>query len=413
MPESLPTLKIETLLTVFKEIPPVKELTTKLEKASSACATMLQEFPIPTSDEEYEENNQVLVVVREQYGKMKSLREGITKQTDELKDYLMEFERPFDTTKKDNAYAKARLVQEQYQQQKLEKTRAEQALIAKRKELENHKVDLRAKIMENLTNNVTETIKRLDIYCTEFFRTLGFEEFDKKAEDFKRMNPKLKVETYDACFQVTFNANLIKPDEIAVFISEIKATETYEKWNTEVKTAVAPTLNEWRARIPEIKQKLVDLMNASAEQAEKIRKQDEIDEKLAAEKRLKDIETLAEAKKVDIQQTANMEKMGNEFAAQVGSQSLEDPGSVKLILKFTDAKTTPKALFEIMYHCFSSPEFPGIQKRDGKKQLMFDDKGRPIYIEAVQWWLDFFMKNCDAAIENTKVFEDSKITVRK
>lgn len=413
MSESLPALKIETLLTVFKEIPSVKELTTKLEKSSSACATMLQEFPIPTSDEEYEENKQVLVVVREQYSKMKSLREGITKQTDEFKDYLMEFERPYDTTKKDNAYAKARLVQEQYQQQKLEKTRAEQALIAKRKELDNHKVDIRAKIMESLTNNVTETIKRLDAYCTEFFRTLKFEEFDKKAEEFKRMNPKLKVETYDACFQSSFNPNLIKPDEIIVFISEIKATETYEKWNTEVKTAVAPTLNEWRARIPEMKQKLVEIMNATAEQATKLQKEKEVAEQQAAEQRLRNIEAQAEAKKTEIHQTANMEKMGNEFSAQAGSQSLEDPGSVKLILKFTDPKTTPKALFEIMYHCFSSPEFPGIQKRDGKKQLMVDDKGRPIYIEAVQWWVDFFMKNCDANIEGTKVFEDSKITVRK
>jgi hypothetical protein len=45
--------------------------------------------------------------------------------------------------------------------------------------------------------------------------------------------------------------------------------------------------------------------------------------------------------------------------------------------------------------------------------LQFDDNGRPEYVEAVQWWINFFLAKCDAEVDGVVISEDSKVIVRK
>jgi len=415
MSETLPVVKSDSITELFKQIPAVNEITTKLERASTACNSLLDDLKAPADDEEFESNNQVLAQVREQYGKMMELRKPITQQVDAISDMLISFERPFNPAAKTNKYLEKRKLQEQYQQEKLERTRLAQQEAAKRKDIENHKVDLKMQIMSNLNITVTEAVKKAEAFASSFFATLTLETFTDLTEKFKRQTPKLKTETYQSCFAVTYRTDYLTDEEFRKLVESIVAEETYDIWNAKVKEAVAPVLNNWIARIPEYKEQLQARASAKSEE-DRLRIENE--QKAKAEKeaqaRQKEIEDAAEKERNKIQAQANLDKMGNEFQAQAVTQSLEDAGSVKNVLKFTDPKTQGKALFEIMYHCFMHKDFPGFQKRDSKKALMFDDKGRPVYIEAVQFWVDFFInKKIDVEIAGTKVYEDSKITIRK
>lgn len=391
----------------------VETILPKLVKGNANCLAILSEIKVIENDEQFENATTDLVDVRTTYDKMKALRMEVTDVLMELKDELMSYERPLNTTDAKSEYSRARKVLETYQQEKLEKVRAEQALQAKKKDQDNHKVDLRAKMIENLANNVVETIKTADQYSKMLFDSLPLDIFDEKAETFKKQKPKLKQENYDKCFAMHHNTALLTKMEFDALVSDVKVNEPYDKWNEALIEAVAPIMNEWRARIPEIKEEKIKIAAAQGEEKVKLEAEAKAKFDLELKQRQDNLDAAAKEQKEMIQSDANMEKMSNEFASQAANQNLDDAGKVKLILKFVDAKTTPKALFEIMYHVFSHKDFPGIQKRDKVKKLVFDAKGRPEYIDPVQWWVDFFMDNCDAHIENTVITEDAKIVVRK
>lgn len=385
-----------------------------LEKWSAKANAALDTINPITTDEEREDAVAKLAAVRDVYNASVEKRKQMTEIVDAFKDAVMEYERPFDTkTGVKSKYNEKRKFIEEYDQRKLEERRKQEAEAAKKKELENLKVDLRAKILQNLSNNVVETVKRADEYARNLFATLEADNFDVQAEQFKKQKPKLKQETYDKCFEVPWNPSLMSKEEYGTFCDLVKQEENYDKWNATIQEAVAPVLNEWRARIPDLKQECLEKAKASDEEKKKMeedrKKRDEDEQKTRQEQ----LDILAKENASKIQEDANLNKMSNEFAAQAAVQSLEDAGGIKLVLKFTDPKLTVRALANIIYHCMANEKFPGIVKRDKSKKLVMDDKGRPEYIEPVQWWVDFFLKNCDADIEGTKVYEDSKTLIRK
>lgn len=386
-----------------------------LEKWSARAHTALDSIIQVTSAEEREEAVAKLAAVRDVYNAACEKRKEMTEITDSFKDVVMEFERPFNPDRKQkNKYNEKLKFIEQYDQEQLEKRRREEAEATKRKEVENLKIDLKAKILQSLSNNTVETVKKADEYARTLFAALDINNFDVESEKFKKQKPKLKQETYDKCFEMPWNAQLMSKEEYGAFCTSVKEEETYEKWNLAVQEAVAPILNEWRAKIPDLKQELIARTNASEEEKTRLeaeRKQRDEQEK---QQRQTQLDLLAKENENKIQEDAQMGKMSNEFAAQAAVQNMEDAGAVKYVLKFTDPKLTPKAFANILYHCFSHKDFPGIVRRDPKtKKLMADDKGRPVYVEAVQWFIDFFLNNCDADIEGTQVFEDSKTVIRK
>lgn len=367
-------------------------------------------------DEELEDAIAKLAAVSKVYSAISEKRKQMTEITDAFKDIVMEYERPFNTDAKSKSkYIERRKYVEDYQQKKLDERRKQEADAAKRKELENHKVDLKAKMLENLSSMVVNAVKRVDAGSKEYFDAATLEDFDKKADAYKNNRPKLKQSEYDACFQVTFNFDLIKPDAVALFVDDVKKEQPFEIWNNSLVEALAPILNEWRARIPDLKKQKQDLADAakkSQEEADALAAKQKAENEQQFNQRQQQLDKVAEDQKAQIQEQANTDKVGNELAAQASTWGMTDAGAVKLVLKFTDPKLIPKALMGIIYHVMAHPDFGGIQKRDGKKKLMVDDKGRPVYIDEVQKWIDFYLKNCNAQVEGTQVFEDSKVTIR-
>lgn len=416
--ETLPTVQNSNELSIIiKQIPALSELRTKLENAHNKAAEKLDAIQVINDDEDYEDVMSLLGRTKKMYDTMVELRTPITKQTDDIKDWLMEYERPFNPAdKKVNKYHRVRQIAEAYQQTKLEKQQELAREVAKKKEKENSIVDIKATIKQNLLDMVTMLTKKAESGASGFFADTTLETYEERAKTFAGFSGKLPQKAYDECFNVKVTTSLLTDDELNQLTEDIKTVEPFTKWNEEVKKAVNPVLNAWRAKLPELKEQLVALANTKDEESRN---------KLAAEQKAKSeaetkakqeqLDKEAEKAKSEISIQASADKMSNDFAAQATLQQSEDTGKTRQVMKFNDLTKpeTAKAFIQIIYHCMASPKFPGFQKRDKTKKLVVDSKGRPEYIDAVDFWVNFFMENCDGAIDGTTIFEDSKITVRK
>jgi hypothetical protein len=392
-----------------------------LEKYSAKADAALDEILQVTSDQEAEDANDILAAVRDVHNAMVPKRMEMTKITDAFKDVLMEYERPFDPKNDKSKYSQKRKLIEKYNQEKHDKLQKEKAELAKKTAVENYKVDLRAKMLENLSTMIVDLVKKSDSASRAFFEKATVADFDKLASDFQKHNPKLKKEIYDGCFSASgLNEELLKSDEFLSFRNEVQKEETYDKWNAMFLESVSPIINEWRAKIPDLKAQLIEvaeLAKKNQQAADDLKAKQKKESEDQEKQRQQQLDTVAEEAKKTIQEDANFGKMTNNLAAQGAQQNIGEAGRTKLVLKFSDPKLAPKALFDIMYHVMNHPDFqsyyPVFQKRDKSKKLVYDDKQRPEYIDAVQFWIDFFLANCNAAVPGTIVTEDAKVVIKR
>jgi hypothetical protein len=420
MPEQVANMqKLPALLEA--NIPKMQK---RLNKALAVLDTIGE---IPDDDDEaYEDAVGKLAAVRDVYKANTEMRMEMTSITDAFKDMVMVYERDLDPKSPKSKYNAKKKFIEDHQQRKTDRINREKAEQAKRKDAENLKVDIRTHILNNLANMLATGITKADTGSKEFFDASTLETFDTRAESYKGMKPKLKQDDYDKCFACNDELakrgeQLFEAGEFTTLTNELQQTETYDKWNKLLLEKVGPIINEWRARIPDIKkqkQEMFDAQQKGAAEAETLRKKQQEEENTRQQERQKQIDKDAEEQRKQNEKSANLDKMSNDFAEQGVVQTLGDAGKTKLVLKFSDPKLAPKALMEIMYHVMSSPKFqetyPVFQNRNNKtKALIFDEKKRPEYIDAVQWFIDFFLANCNAEITGTVITEDSKIVIRK
>lgn len=388
----------------------------EMERRNKAAVEAMDAATKPTTDEEYEKNNELLVGVKLTYDKVNALRTPITKQLDELKAFLMEFERPLDYgTKAKSQYNSIRLWQEEYQQEKLNAINKEKEAAAKRKAVQDHIVDIQTAMRTNLANLMMDKTRKASDWCSTFFNTATVENFDEMEKRFCGMNPQLKQEEYKKCLDVSYNQSLINSVEYMAIQAAMLEAEPYTKWNTEYLSKIMPTINEWRGKTSQIKQQLIEKANAS--EADRKRIEAEQAKKKAAdeEKRLADLKAQEEAQKLAISEREQRDKLANSFQQQAFEQTLDNTGPTEKVLKFEDA-TQAMPFTHIIYQCFAHEKFPGILKKDKDKKVVLDAAGRPEYIDHVQWWIDFYLKNVDTKkykIDHTVLFDKAKIAVRK
>lgn len=391
------------------DIPELKSLTTlakeyipKLQRAHDAAVAEMKGITAINSDDDLEGVESLIVDTREAYKKMVTLRKEMTAPLDAIKDRLMEYERPL-SDDKGSEYTRVRGLVGAYNQKKIDDKKRIEADAAKKKLRENHLVDVGTAILQKLNDLLLTKTKEAESKSKAYFDATKLEEFDARAEQYRKMKPSLKVEDYAACFTVPYNNSLLSVDDYTTLVAELKKEESYEKWNEEVVKTSTPIVNAWRAKIPELKENLIKLKNAASDAerdrlaAEQKRKAEEEETRRRAE-----LEQQNLAKSMELQSQANLSKLENSFVEQATVQQSGDTGPVKLVLKFTDEMKILKPLTEIIYHCLASPKFEGIHKKD-----------KSGYIPAVQFWIDFFLKNCDADIAGTTVTEEAKVIIRK
>lgn len=408
MSNALETTKISSISELISKNVPA------LQVASGKAVAAMQEIQKINTEEEYADAEDLLSAVKVSYDKMYKIRTEITGPIDELKKYLMAFERPL-SDDKSSEFTRVRNEMVAFRQRELDKKKKIEEEAAKKREKENHIVDIKTAVLKRLTEMVIQKTKDAFTKSEAYFESCTVDDFDKKAEVFMKMKPNLKVEDYDKCFSFQFNQSILSQDEYNNVIIELKKVEPYDKWSEEVIKEATPIINTWRSQIPQLKEDKIALEKAKAdkEQHEKVLLEQKRKQQAEQARHDQEMKRREEQKQLAIEADASVDKMNNSFVEQATVQQAGDTGPVKYILKFEKPETTLKALTSIIYHCMANPEFPGIQKKDKKGALVVDTQGQPEYIDAVQWWISWFLTNCDGAIDGTKLFEVSKITIRK
>jgi len=367
-----------------------------------------------TSDEDREKVNGLLVKVRATHEKISGLRMPTTSELDNIKKYLMTFEKDLAQDNKDNEVYRLRSLIGSYDQKKLdEKKRIEEEAAAK-KIRENYKVDLVTAMRKNLSDMIIQRIQQVEDGSRDYFNATTLEDFDKRMTQFKKFKPVLKEEMWKDCFQVKYDIKFITIVEWSDLLNGMMKEEPYEKWNDIVVKEVIPRMNDWLGRIPELKEKLEakekakgDAAKTAALEAENKKKEDE-EQKI----RQAEIDKKKKESEDQIAQTASINKVQNDFIEQAVTQQVEDTGPVKVLLKFKDEKPL-KTITEMLYHCFTNPKFPDIRKKNKDGSYKVDEHGFPEYVDWVDYIVAFYAKHGDLKIGGIETKEIPKVIVRK
>lgn len=383
-------------------------------KAGSEKAVAAMQAITEVTEETYNDIEVLLGRVGKTYDKIKdTYRMPMTSVTDAFKDYAMTFERPLDPNSKTSEYTRVRNLLVKFKQDQLEAKKRVEAEAAKKKQRSDHFVDIEATIKKNLTEMVVRVANETEEKSAQFFSKLTLENFDTESGRYLKMKPNLKQADYDDCFNVSIRRDLYTEAEAADIIKSFKEALPMAEWNNQMIELATPIVNAWRAKIPDLRAGLVALQAASAEERVRLEAEQKRKAEEEAERRKKELDAQASAAQANIASQAQLGKLENSFVEQATVQQAGEDGPTKLVLKFSDPKTTPKALMEIIYHCMAHPKFGGIQKKDRSGKLQFDEQNRPIYIDEIQKWITFFLANCDVEVAGTLITEDAKIAIRK
>lgn len=370
-------------------------------------------------DQEREDLNIYLATIRERGLKMKAMRMELSKPLDDAVSGLIALEKPL-LDDKGSLYSQLKALITKFDQAKLEEKQRVEREAQERKTRDNARIEIKAQIIKNLTNYATTKAKNAETWAKAYFEQSTLENWDQRAEDYKRMRPSIKREEFDNLFLINYAdkmqaAKFTQLGERDTWIEELKKVETYEKWNKEVLDTCTPVLNEWRAKIPDMKADRIRINNIKDENARLQAIADNRAKEEAEEKRRNsEIEQQAVSKSLQVDSNAQLDLLENAFTEQATVQGTDDVGPVKYVLKFDDIPRAYQPFATIIYHVFASNKFKGIQKRDPKLGTpIMDEDGQPEYIPQVQWWIDQYLKDVDSKVPGTTVKKKAKTIIRK
>lgn len=400
----VPTLPIaiEPLVSAIKEILP-----TMISGRDKAVARMSQIVAIE-DDQALEVINKVLGNAKDAAEKISAMRMNVTRPLDELKANLMQYEK--DIKSEDE---RIRKIVAAYNQVKINKRLAEEREAAAKRAKEDYKVELVTRIKQSLLTMVSDRTMKTEDWSRNHFEQATVEDFDAKAKQYNGITPKLDQKFYDACFGILFDANKLNQEEFNALIAELKATESYDKWNKEVMDKIVPILNHWRGKIHELKQQKIDIAKADADEKQRLLDQQKINAKAEQDRRNEEFAKQTAQAQENLKNESEVNKMGNLFQEQAVVQTLDPKGNTTKQLRFTDDANTVKPLANVMFYCSLSPKFPGVFRKDKEGSFVLDQHGNREYVDHVAWWMDFFVKNCKEKVEGTEVIEVAKVIVRR
>jgi len=370
--------------TATDNLPAVQRITTvtekitsnlpRLQKGNEIAMTELKEIQAMTIENDDQETLVIekLTKVRSVYQKVNALRVEITGPIDELKDFLMTFERSIDDRGKDNEYAKAKQVVTDYQQKKLDEKKKAEILAEQIKQLSIYKAEIKAGVGRQLAQMLAGQIKNITDRMYEWEKSINLENFEGKVKGLNTPREyKLDEAKYNACFHTNFNKSFLMNDELTKeYVESLKAEHPYKQFNDTYVTQVVEIVNGYRAKMPDVKHQL----EAAKQNAEK---EKERLANLEAERNKTNAmldEQLSQAVK-SVEDSKDMDKMEAEFVSQAQTQDLS-AGPVKKEALFEDELKWLKPLQEVIAVVASSGVIGTIKKKNGKE-----------YIDGVQFWL--------------------------
>lgn len=369
----------------------------RLEKGREMGIAILKDITKVTRDTR-EEVIAKLAKNRDVTEKINAIRSPLTKKLDEFKQGIMQYEK---ATQAEHDRVK-KLVSD-FDQIELEITRKAQAKAAHELEITTYKATLKESVGKAVVGMVGGQVRNIIDGMSKWQAGLTLENIDKKGEDLKAKKIELKRESYDACFLTEFPGkrnDLLDAEVFTQFMDSMRKEFSYEKVNEDYMRQVAPIINEYRAKLPSIKEELSAIKaSPTAADLEAKRKQDIADK---AWEELTKNQKATEAKVLEVVQTKDKEIMEGEFVKQGTLDGMEMP-LIRRIPEFEDINLNKwvKPFLEIVAKCAVSPKFKLVKKTKAE------------YIDAVQWWMDFYAVNMDSPIDGIKITESAKTVIRK
>lgn len=373
MTTDLATTQIVTIKDKFQANLP------SIQKGNEIAMSQLRELQALTigSDEEREEAITKLAKVRAVYNKVNSMRVEITEPLDQIKDYLMSFERALDDKGKDNEYAKAKQPIAVYDQWKIDERKKAELIAENNRQIAVYKADLKAAVGRQLAEMLAGAKKNLIDGMSRWQTSLTLETFDARQKALESTPPSpIKQEKYDACFNTNFNRKpIINEEDTKIYIESLKVEYPYATYNETYIALATEIINEYRAKMPVIKKELEDIKaSKDAVELEAKRKKD-LEDQAARDRVQVESELTQAVQQVDEQK--DMSVMEADFVKQGSTQDLE-AGPMKKEASFEKDNLFLKPLLEVISVVATSGKLTSIRKRNGE------------YIDSVSWWLKQF-----------------------
>lgn len=366
----------------------------------------IQKTPL-TNDEERAAAIERLTKVKAIYDKVDALVKQVVDPIEAFVDAVKAYKKPLDYTSKTkdgNEYTRAKAVIEAYDQAKAKEAERVRLAAEFQKRQTIYKAELKEAVGRQLVDMIAGQKRTVIQAMAKWEENLTLANLDASYEMLEKKKPVLKEEVWSKCFHTSFiapNSTLLTPKETETYIEELKKEFPLEKYSAEYAEAVAPIINEYRAKKEQVRSKLEEIARADAAQKEtlELKRKEELEKKAQGaiyEVNQKQNETLEQ-----LEHSKEMDKMNAEFTAQIQTQDIEDK-PMRKEASFENEELFLKPFAEVIGACVLHPKFPGIKKKNGKDN-----------IDAVQWWLDWFADHCEQTVKGIVITKVPKTIIRK
>lgn len=344
-----------------------------LEKGSALGIENLKAVQaMDITDENKQEAIDILAKVKNVFDKVQSLRKEATVPIDEIKSWLMSYERPIDPDGKDNEYARAKAVINAFDQAKLDAKKKAELEAEMARKVAVYKAELKASVAKSLADMVAGLKKNLIQQMAIWEAGVTLENYDVMVDKINNAKqPSVKQEKYDSCFHENFRKSYLLNDQLTKeYIESLKKEFPIETFNKDYAAIAVELVNIYREKMPSIKAKLEEVKgNAEKEAARK----KQLEEEALKDAQLVDKQRDEAVKDIDSQK--DMSVVEAEFVRQ-GTLDGVEAGPSKKKASFENDAMWLKPLQEVIAHVAINGM--NIRKKNGE------------YIDSIQWWLSKF-----------------------
>jgi hypothetical protein len=371
----------------------VSNFPTIVDKTSrmAAALTALKDIKDDKADEWAEK---ALVKGRNITAEVDLLRKDITKPLDNLKSALMAPEKLLE-----KELERVRSLRNAYANDKNKAAVEAQAKIDKELIYKTHESEVKQEMKANIQFGIAKKVTDLEKTISGLFAKMSLDPAAggayykniAKALDFK---PVLKPEFVNSLIEAPYNSKIMTKEQYEGIVERARSFPlwSYENLNAEYMQQALRVAATWRDQLmPRVRE--LEKIAAGGPEAEKVKAR--LDETIAAQ-----AETVRQNEKVSLdkieeekQSAIQEETLSAEFSAQIQSQNIEEVGGRKKRTYRIDPAVerdflkVSNIIGKMALNILTEETRKSIFKLDASGFPKRDDKGDPIYIDGVSFWL--------------------------
>lgn len=422
MPEDLDVIlyepHIQGTLNIFLE-----NWETITEKVTRNCIAASSITHI-TNDEEDARAEKMLAATRATYKVVEKLTAEITGPLDEFRDKLIAPKKKISTLQADinSEFNRIKSLRDRYMSAKHAKNKTLIQDVEKTRLEKEEYINLQVKLIELITNFVSDKLEKLDSAVQTVFDNVTLETLPQLEQRMNSFKPSLQPEAVNAIFVdlIPDHNKMSESTFQEVYLPQFKADFTYEKILDLYAPRALESIADWKVKIATLRSEMEGLI--AALDADDKNKADEIlktsQERIEKEKKEKEEEfaRVKEAARIEAEKKANAAHLNNSFAATAQLQQTAEQVKGQVVRE-VDITCPPEKIVEvfakILFACFNSPKFEGWCKLGLDGKPVRDEDGIPLYTPWAEQLVKFYAKNCASAIQYVEIKERVSTRARK